>query len=83
MMEAVSVFFATFITVFALGFQSRNVNTHQYKAAALTSFVIGGTHLVLYRVLPDANVWTMAAFLIAGPLAITASMYAHNKWMMP
>jgi len=82
-MDAISVFCATFITVFALGFQSRNVNTHQYKAAALTSFAIGGTHLVLYRVLPNADALTMAAFLIAGPLAITASMYAHDRWMMP
>jgi len=82
-MSALTVFAATFVTVFALGFQSRNVNTHRYVAAAITSFFIGGTHLVLYRILPTADTATMAAFLIAGPLAITSSMSAHTRWMKP
>ena len=81
MMQALAVFSATFITVFALGFQSRNVNTHQYLAAALTSLVIGSTHLVLYRILPTADMPTILAFLVAGPLAITASMWTHAAWM--
>lgn len=82
-MDALYVFFATYITVFALGFQSRNVNTHQYWAAAFTSVAIGLTHLVLYRILPEGNTSTMVAFIVAGPLAITSSMYAHARWMMP
>lgn len=81
-MEALGVFAATFVTVFALGLQSRNVNTHQYKAAALTSLMIGGSHLVLYKVLPDGDWLVALGFLCAGPLAITASMYAHDRWMM-
>jgi len=81
-MDALMIFSATFVTVFALGLQSRNVNTHQYKAAAMTSFAIGGAHLVLYKVLPDSDAITAVAFLLAGPLAITASMYAHSRWRM-
>lgn len=82
MMEAITVFFATYVTVFALGFQSRNVNTHQYIPAALTSIVIGATHLVLYKMLPDAGIETAVAFLIAGSMGITSSMYVHDRWMM-
>lgn len=80
MIEAMGIFAATFATVFALGFQSLNVNNGHYMAAAITSFVIGGSHLVLYKVLPDGNWLTCAAFLIAGPLAITSSMVAHRHY---
>jgi len=72
-----------FLATFALGFQSRNVNTGQYGAAAITSFFIGGTHLVLYKALPDGGLLACSAYLIAGPLGITASMWAHNRFMTP
>jgi len=77
----VFVFAATFATVFALGFQSLNVNNGHYLAAALTSFVIGGSHIVLYKALPDGDLLACAAYLLAGPLAIVSSMLAHNRWM--
>jgi len=80
-MTAVWVFLATFATVFSLGFQSLNVNNGHYTASALTSVVIGGSHLVLYKALPDGDWIACLAYLIAGPLAITASMAAHRKWM--
>jgi len=80
MMQTLGIFAATFVTVFALGFQSRNVNTHQYGAAAMTSLFIGGSHLVLYKALPDGDLLACAAYLTAGPLAITASMWAHGHY---
>lgn len=81
-MTAIGIFFATFVTVFALGFQSRNVNTHDFTAAAITSLFIGGSHLVLYKVLPDGDSIACIAYLIAGPLAITASMWVHKHYMI-
>jgi hypothetical protein len=78
---ALGIFIATFVTVFCLGFQSLNVNRGHYKAAALTSFMIGSSHLVLYKALPDGDTVACIAYLIAGPLAITASMAAHERWM--
>ncbi len=80
-MSALLVFASTFATVFALGFQSLNVNRGHYRAAAVTSFVIGGSHLVLYKMLPDGDPLTCAAFLLAGPLAIVCSMWAHDRFM--
>jgi len=79
-MTALSIFAATFVTVFALGFQSLNVNNGHYGAAAFTSLVIGVSHLVLYKILPDGDAVTCVAFLIAGPLAITSSMWAHGHY---
>lgn len=80
-MNALLIFLSTFFLVFALGFQSQNVNQGHKLAAALTSFVIGGSNIVLYKYVPDANLLEVIAYLIAGPLAIVASMVAHGKWM--
>ncbi len=80
-MTAAILFFSTFSLVFALGFQSLNVNRGHYLAAAITSFAIGGSNLWLYRYLPDADALQIAAYLIGGPLGIVSSMHAHRKWM--
>jgi hypothetical protein len=74
------LFASTFITVFALGFQSRNVNQGQYLWAAITSFFIGGASLVLYKVLPDASATQCAAYLLGGATGITSSIYVHSRW---
>lgn len=79
-MTALVIFASTFVLVFALGFQSLNVNNGHYKAAFLTSFAIGVSNLALFKTVPQADVFEIAAYLIAGPFAITASMWAHDKW---
>jgi hypothetical protein len=73
------IFFSTFILVFALGFQSLNVNNGHYKAAFFTSFAIAVSNLVLFKTVPQAGILEIGAYLIAGPFAIIASMYAHKK----
>lgn len=77
-MTALLVFVSTFVAVFALGFQSRNVNQGHYTAAALTSFLIGAGNLALYRFMPTPGTWEVAAYLLAGPTAILASMKVHE-----
>lgn len=78
-MTAMILFVSTFIVVFALGFQSLNVNQGHYKAAALTSFAIGGGNLMILKMVPNGDIAAMAAYLIAGPLAIMASMWVHKR----
>lgn len=80
-MTALLIFTSTFILVFALGFQSQNVNKGHYKMAFLTSFAIGISNLVLFKTLPQSGWLEIGAYLIAGPFAITASMWAHRKWV--
>ena len=80
-MIALVIFFSTFVLVFALGFQSLNVNNGHYKAAGLTSLAIGISNLVLFKTVPQADLMQILAYLIAGPLAIMSSMWAHRKWM--
>lgn len=78
-MTALILFVSTFVAVFALGFQSLNVNQGHYRAAALTSFAIGGGNLMILKMVPDGDIAAMGAYLIAGPVAIVASMWVHRR----
>lgn len=80
-MSALLIFISTFVLVFALGWQSLNVNKGHYKAAFFTSFAIAASNLILFKTVPQANWIEIGAYLIAGPFAIIASMYAHERFM--
>lgn len=79
-MNALLILISTFTLVFALGFQSLNVNNGHYKAAFFTSFGIGVANIVLFKTVPNANWLEVCAYLFAGPFAIIASMRAHDWW---
>lgn len=78
-MSELLLYASTFVTVFALGFQSLNVNQGRYAAAFLTSFAIGGSSLVLYRYLPEATWTQVIAYLLGGATGIVASMWMHKR----
>lgn len=78
-MNELILFASTFTVVFALGFQQQNVVGAHYLAAFLTSFVIGGSYLFLYKLVPGAGPSEIAAYLAGGPLGIVASMYVHRR----
>jgi hypothetical protein len=76
-MTAFTLFVSTFCLVFFLGMQSLNVNNGHRKMAFLTSFGIGVSNLMLFKLAPDAGGMEIAAFLLGGPFGIIASMEAH------
>lgn len=78
-MTEIILFASVFASVFALGFQSQNVNQGHYAAAFITSFFIGAGHLALYRLMPEASLSETAAYLMGGPFGIVASMWAHRR----
>lgn len=80
-MIATTIFVSTFVLVFALGFQSLNVNNGHYKAAFLTSFAISASNLILFKTVPQADWMQILAYLTGGPFGIVASMWAHRKFM--
>ena len=80
-MTTLYIFISTFTLVFALGFQSLNVNNGHYVAAFMTSFAIGGANLVLFKTVPQADTLQIIAFMAGGPFGIIASMWAHRRWM--
>lgn len=80
-MTELALFASTFISVFALGFQSQNVNRGHYAWAFATSLVISSSTLWLYRLLPSAGVSEIAAYMLGGPFGIVASMWAHRRFL--
>lgn len=79
---AAVLFVSTYVLVFALGLQSLNVNGGHRAAAFLTSFAIGASNLVLFKLAPDAGGLEIAAYLIGGPLGIISAMKAHPYVML-
>lgn len=78
-MQALSLFVATFASVFALGFQSQNVNQGHYISAGITSLFIGGGHIFLYKLMPNSGPLEWAAYFAGGVIGITSSMYVHRR----
>ena len=79
MSAAILCFAATFVSVFALGLQSLNVNQGHYWAAAGTSLLIGAGHIALYKYMPSANGLELVAYLTGGVMGITFSMWFHHR----
>lgn len=79
-MTALILFLSTFATVFALGFQSLNVNGGHYVSAFLTSFIIAAGNFALLKFVPgDTTTLQNVAFFAGGPLGIVASMWIHRR----
>jgi hypothetical protein len=73
------VFGATFVTVFALGLQSRIVNQGQYIAAALVSAMISTGSLFLYEILARPTGWDRVGYYLGGIIGITCSIWSHKR----
>lgn len=73
----------SFVQVFALGFQSRNVNHGNYGWAAATSFFIGLSQAAVWRKVTAAGAGELEAIVygLAGSIAITSSMYVHQRFI--
>lgn len=72
-------FGATFVSVFALGVQSQNVNQGHYLAAAVTSLFISAGHIGLYKYMPAADGLEVLGYAAGGITGITASMWFHRS----
>jgi hypothetical protein len=78
-MIELALFVSTFLLVMLLGLQSLNVNGGHYWAAFFTSFGIGASNLVLFKLAPDANTTEMLAYMLGGPFGILAAMWLHPR----
>lgn len=82
MMDALTIFIAGYVSVFALGFQSRNVNHGNYGWAAVTSAFVGVSQALLWRhILQDETLSGAAIYAVSGALGITSSMYVHERYI--
>ena len=82
MNELLTIFLTGYVSVFALGFQSRNVNHGNYLWAAGTSVFVGLSQAFLWKHIITGDSYAGAAvYACAGALAITSSMYVHERWV--
>lgn len=81
MITHLALFFSSFVTVFLLGAQQKNVQGNHYLAAAITSLGIGSAQIFLWRLIPSADMSQIAATLAGGPVGIIAAMWAHPRLM--
>lgn len=83
MLELLTIFAAGFVSVFALGFQSRNVNHGNYGWAAGTSFFVAISQGALWShiVGSDVGILGWLTYGVSGMAAITSSMYVHQRWV--
>lgn len=72
-------FIATYVQVFLLGLQSRNVNSGQYIAAAITSWSIGAINIFSVKTIAICDpVLLFFIGSIAGPSGIVSAMLFHR-----
>ena len=83
MTELLVIFVIGFSSVFAMGFQSRNVNHGNYGWAAATSFIIAILSASVWRrsSSPDAGWSEILVYGLSGALAITSSMWVHQRFI--
>lgn len=73
----------SFVQVFALGFQSRNVNHGNYGWAAGTSFFIGLSQAAVWRRIagPSAGNLEALVYALSGSIAIVSAMFVHQRFV--
>ena len=82
-MEALLLLFSTFSLVFLVGLQYLNVTKDQVFLAMLTSVGISLSNVVVLKIIPSnsASLFEYIAYVIGGPLGISASMWFHKKFL--
>jgi hypothetical protein len=82
--ELAVVFLTGFVSVFALGFQSRNVNHGNYGWAAGTSFFVGLSQAALWTHItsPKTSAAAWFVYALSGACAITLSMWVHERYIL-
>lgn len=80
MVELLTIFITGFLSVFAMGFQSRNVNNGDYKYAALSSLFIGLSSVYLWNTVPATLVGGLI-YGASGSCGITLSMWIHKRFI--
>jgi hypothetical protein len=78
-MNVALLFFSQFICVLLLVVQSINNNHGRMWLGAFTSIGIGLAQLAAYRLLPDASIGELTAFVMAGPAGNIVAQWIKRK----
>ena len=83
--HALFVWFSSYITIFLLGFQSRNATAGRYAACAVTSMMIGAFQVVGVRAAVDQPMLAAVLFGTSGAAGICSAIYfnIHIRGLRP
>ena len=80
-LDYLSMFGASFVAVFLLGIQSKNVNQGRYKAAIVTSFGISVSQFFFVKFASGGRLDTLAVCAIGGCAGIAFSIWFHQTFI--
>jgi hypothetical protein len=85
LLHAAFVWSSSYITIFLLGFQSRNATAGRYAACAVTSMMIGAFQVVGVRAAVEQPVVAALLFGTSGAAGICSAIYfnIHIRGLRP
>ena len=76
-----TLFIATFLTVYLLSFQQQNVIHGHYALASLTSFVIAAAQFAMIQAVATGGSYDWVLMGAGGSIGVTLSMFTHRRWI--
>ena len=77
-LDYVAMFVSSFVVVFLLGLQSKNVNKSRYVAAAITSVGISIAQFAFVKYAANGNWLVLIISALGGAMGIAFSIYVHD-----
>lgn len=83
MMHYLTLAVVSYFSVFILGFQSRNINSGEFKWAAACSILIGLSNTYVWRAITmeEASWGEWFTYSVAGGFGITSAMAIHRRYI--
>lgn len=81
MADVVTMFIGSFVVVFLLGLQSRNVNMGRYLAAIITSAGISMSQFIFVKYAASGNFWVLLISTVGGCSGIASSIWFWKNIM--
>ena len=78
-MNEIALFGGSFVFVFALSFQQRNVHYHRYFLAGVNSAFIAALNLFVVKVGSQASPSEMLAFIAGQPLGTLVAIWLSSR----
>lgn len=73
---------SSFVSVFLMGLQTKNMQHSRYVPAFFISMGIGGTQLVFVRFAANDPAWIVGLFgILPAAIGICCSIYVHDRWL--
>ena len=75
------LFFGSFVSVFLMGLQSKNVNQGRYLAAVVTSFGISVSQFIFVHFASTGNYSVLAVSSAGGCIGIACSIWFYQTFL--